>query len=161
MKVESMTPQSQSQSQGLVMLGAGAENNGLACMLSDLLRQNLETNPHKLTDFRVMKGDVAIVADDADVALTLRFQNGTLTVLDGIASVPSLTVRGTAEIIMSLSNLPIRFGLPIPTRRSDAGSKTAFRDMVVAMRKGELHTYGMLLHPRLFLQVTRVMSVNG
>jgi hypothetical protein len=143
-----------------VELAEGAEVNGLACMLSDLMRQNLESNPRKLQDFRAIKGDVAIVAEDADIALTLSFNHGKLVVHDGIRAVPSLTVRGTAEVIMSLSNLPIRFGLPIPTRRSDPGSKAAFRDMVTAMRKGELHTYGMILHPRLFLQVTRVMSVN-
>jgi hypothetical protein len=141
--------------------GEGAESNGFACMLSDLMRQNLETNPHKLKDFRAMDGDVAIVADDADVSLTLQFRRGKLTVVDGIPRVPALTVRGTSDVIMSLSNLPIRFGLPIPTRRADEGSKTAFRDMISAMKRGELHTYGMLLHPRLFLQVTRVMSVNG
>lgn len=144
-----------------VELGDGAEANGFACMLSNLMQQNLETNPHKLKDFREMDGDVAIVAEDAEMSLTLQFRRGKLIVIDGIPNVPDLTVRGTSDVIMTLSNLPIRFGLPIPTRRSDEGSKAAFRDMVGAMKRGELHTYGMILHPKLFLQVTRVMSVNG
>ncbi|NOU29481.1 MAG: hypothetical protein HOO96_16375 [Polyangiaceae bacterium] len=143
-----------------VVLSPGAEENGLACMLADLMRQNLEAKPHKLRDFRRMSGDVAIVAEDADVSLTLRFARGTLTILDGIVGVPKLTVRGTADVIMLLSNMPIRFGLPLPTR-GDADSMDVARTVMRAMGAGELHTYGMLQHPRLFLQVTRVMSVNG
>jgi hypothetical protein len=137
----------------------GAEANGLACMLADLLRQNLESKPSKLKDFFRMHGDVGIVAEDADIALTLRFRQGTLTLFEGLIGVPDLTVRGSADVIMSLSNLPLFLGLPLPSPR-DRASVAPFREMVRAMVRGDLHSYGMATSPRLFLQVTRVMSVN-
>ena len=58
----------------LVALAPGAEENGLAIMLGDLVRQNLEAKPQKMADFDALDGRVSIVADDADVALTLVFE---------------------------------------------------------------------------------------
>ena len=62
-----------------VDLAPGAEENGLATMLADLVRQNLQAKPHKRADFNALDGTVAIVADDADVSLTLRFARGKAT----------------------------------------------------------------------------------
>jgi hypothetical protein len=59
-----------------VALAKGAEENGLAIMLGDLVRQNLEAKPKKMADFDALAGRVSIVADDADVALTLVFERG-------------------------------------------------------------------------------------
>ena len=66
-----------------IELAPGAEDNGLAMMLADLVRQNLEAKPHKNGDFDALDGSVSIVADDADVALTLRFDSGKLTIHAG------------------------------------------------------------------------------
>ena len=80
-----------------IALAPGAEENGLASMLAELVRQNLDAKPHKLKDFYALRGSYAIVADDADVALTLRFAFGHLTVHDGIVSVPDVTIRATSD----------------------------------------------------------------
>src|SRR5579884_2767089 len=99
-----------------VRLAPGAEENGLATMLADLVRQNIEAKPHKARDLASLRGTVSIVADDADVALTMHFEHGgTLTVHDGIVGVPHVTIRGPADVILALSNVPLatRFGLPI------------------------------------------------
>ena len=54
-------------------------------MLADLVRQNLEAKPHKKGDFDALGGSVSIVADDADVALTMRFEPGQAhTIHDGM-----------------------------------------------------------------------------
>jgi hypothetical protein len=102
-----------------IELAPGAENNGFATMLADLVRQNLEAKPHKTGDFDALSGTIAIVADDAEVALTLVFDRGRLVVHDGILNVPDVTIRGTADIIMAMSNIPLtkRFALPIPDRK--------------------------------------------
>lgn len=141
-------------------LAPGAESNAFAAMLADLLRQNLQSKPHKRKDFDALDGTVALVADDAEVALTLEFRRGRLTVHDGIKGVPDVAVRGTADAIMTMSNIPLTrpFALPIPT---DRASLEVLREMVRGARTGEVKVYGMLGNVRLLSRLTRVMSVNG
>ncbi len=145
-----------------IELAPGAENNGFATMLSDLVRQNLEAKPHKCRDFNALRGSIAIVAEDAEVALTLVFRDGRLVVHDGIEGVPDVTVRGTSDVIMAMSNIPLtrRFGLPIPKRGDTQGAAT-LKDISAAMRSGAFHAYGMPFHVPMMVHLTRVMSVNG
>jgi len=149
-----------------VALAPGADQNGLATMLADLVRQNLEAKPHKTADFFALAGSVAriaIVAVDVDVALTLSFEpGGKLTVHDGIVGIPDVTVRGPSEAIMALSNLPLAtpLGLPIP-RRGDHEAARAVGTVLRAIRQSKLHTYGLLFHPILVARLTRVMSIHG
>lgn len=143
-----------------VELAEGAESNAFATMLADLVRQNLESKPHKQKDFDQLDGTVALVADDAEVALTLEFRRGSLVLHDGIKGVPDVAVRGSADMIMALSNVPLTrpLALPIPTDRAAA---EVLRSMVRATRSGELRIYGMVRHLGLMNRLTRVMSVNG
>jgi hypothetical protein len=146
-----------------VQLAPGAEENGLASMLAELVRQNLDAKPHKQDDFAALGGSVSIVADDADVALTMRFERGgRLTIHDGIVGIPDVTIRGSSDAIMALSNMPLAtpLGLPIPNPR-DTESVRSVRTVMGAMRKGTLHVYGMAFHLPLVMKLTRVMSVNG
>jgi hypothetical protein len=145
-----------------IELAPGAEDNGLASMLADLVRQNLEAKPHKRGDFRSLVGSFAIVADDAEVALTLRFDHGKLTIHDGIVGIPDVTIRGPADTIMALSNMPLtkRLGLPLPDPRDKEGIKVS-QGILAEMRKGTFHIYGMFFHVPKLLRLTRVMSVNG
>ncbi|MGA7120391.1 MAG: hypothetical protein WBY94_09855 [Polyangiaceae bacterium] len=146
-----------------VTLAADAEDNGLATMLGNLVRQNLEAKPHKKADFAALAGNVAIVADDVDVALTLSFERGgKLTIHDGIVGIPDVTIRGPSEAIMAMSNIPLAtpLGLPIP-RRGDREAVLALRTVVSAMGQGKLHAYGMPFHPLLVMRLTRVMSIHG
>lgn len=145
-----------------VQLAPGAEENGLAMMLRDLVTQNLEAKPHKMDDFASLDGSVAIVADDADVALTMRFRGGKLTIHDGIVGVPDVTIRGPSEAVLALSNMPLatRLGLPIPNPRDAEAVKTV-KTVMGAMRNGKLHVYGMAFHLPLVMRLTKVMSING
>lgn len=143
-----------------IALAPGAEDNAFATMLADLVRQNLEAKPHKKKDFDALDGTVALVADDADVALTLEFRRGSLVLHDGIKGVPDVAVRGSSDAIMALSNVPLvrPLGLPIPTDRT---SLETLRQMMRATRTGELRIFGMLGNMGLLSRLTRVMSVNG
>ncbi len=145
-----------------VLLAPGAEENGLAVMLADLVRQNLDAKPHKKLDFDAIDGAIAIVADDAEVALTLRFHGGKLTLFDGIVGIPDVTVRASSEVILALSNMPVsrRLGLPIPGWGDKEGAKVV-GDVFRAMRGGSFHVYGGALHMGMMMKLTRVMSVNG
>jgi hypothetical protein len=144
-----------------IELAPGAEENAFATMLAELVRQNIESKPHKRKDFDALDGTVALIADDADVALTLEFiPGGRLTVHDGIKGIPDVAVRGSADSIMALSNVPLTrpLGLPVPT---DRASLEVLRGMVRASVSGELRIYGMFGNLGLLSRLTRVMSVNG
>ena len=146
-----------------VQLAPGAEDNGLAMMLRDLVKQNIEAKPHKKGDFDALSGNIAIVADDADVALTMRFEaGGKLTIHDGIVGIPDVTIRGPSDAVLALSNMPLatRLGLPIPNPR-DTESVKAVKLVMGAMREGKLHMYGMAFHLPMMMRLTKVMSVNG
>jgi hypothetical protein len=110
-----------------------------------------------------LDGTIAIVADDVDVALTLRFDlGGKLTIYDGILGIPQVTIRGPSDAIMALSNMPLAtaLGLPIPHPR-DREAVKSLRTVAGAMGQGKLHVYGMAFHLPLMMKLTRVMSVNG
>ena len=146
-----------------VELSAGAEENGLAIMLADLVRQNIEAKPKKLSDFNALSGTVSIVADDADVVLTMVFdRGGKLRIFDGIEGIPDVTIRGPSDAILALSNMPLAtpLGLPIP-RRDDPRELKTVRELFGLMRTGRLHVYGAPLHLPLVMRLTRVMSING
>ena len=147
-----------------ISLAPGAEHNAFATMLADLVRQNLESKPHKTKDFDALArgrgATIALVADDAEVALTLEFRGGRLVLHDGIKGVPDVAVRGTADQIMALSNVPLTrpLALPIPTDRT---ALDVLVEMVRATRTGELKVLGMFGNLRVLSRLTRVMSVNG
>jgi len=147
-----------------VTLAPGAENNAFATMLADLVRQNLESKPHKKKDLAALSRrrsvTVALVADDADVALTLEFKDGGLVLHDGIKGVPDVAVRGSSDSIMTMSNIPLTrpFGLPIPT---DRGALDVLRQMARSTATGELKVHGMVGNLGVLSRLTRVMSVNG
>lgn len=143
-----------------VELGKGAEENGFANMLLAMLSQNFEAKPHKLADLRAMHGTVALVADDAGVAVTLRFMRGVVVIESGVRGVPDVCVRGTTDAVMSMSNMPLTFGLPFPDPR-DKEAKAAYESINLALKKGEIHIFGMLRHFFFMQRFTRIMSVNG
>ena len=148
---------------GAIELAAGADENGLALMLSGLIAQNLEAKPHKWSDFEALHGSAAIVADDVGVALTLRFDRGEkLTIHDGIVGLPQVTIRGPADAIIAMSNLPSTtpLGLPVPNPR-DREAVGAVRTLIAALRGGKLRIHGLLFHVPFVLKLGHVMSVNG
>jgi len=137
-----------------IELDAAAENNGLAQMVASLILQNLLEHPQKRADFARLRGTVAIVAEDAEVAMTLRFEGNMLTVYDGIQGVPDVTVRARGEDIVQMSLLPLtRLGLP--DLRADVG-----REILHKSQSGQVRVYGGLLHIPLLLRFTRLLSVN-
>jgi hypothetical protein len=148
---------------GSIELAPGADENGLALMLSGLIRQNLEAKPHKWADFAGLHGTAAIVADDAEVALTMRFEHGDkLVIHDGVVGVPDITIRGPADAIIAMSNLPSTtpLGLPVPNPR-DREAVGAVRTLIGAVRAGKLHVHGLLFHVPFVLKLGHVMSVHG
>jgi SCP-2 sterol transfer family len=138
-----------------IELTPAAENNGLASMVASLILQNLNDKPQKRGDFAKMRGRIAVVAEDARVAMTLLFSGNMLTVHDGIVGVPDVTVRAQSDDIIQMSLVELTPTLALP----DFGGEV----MKVVMQKsqsGSIRVFGALLHPALVLRLTRLLSVN-
>lgn len=138
-----------------IELAPGAENNGLASMLSALILQNLNDKPQKRADFAKLRGRIAIVAEDAAVSLTLLFEGNMLTVHDGIVGVPDVTVRANSDDIVQLSMVEISPFLGLPNPRG-----SAMRQVLEKSKRGEIRVFGGLLHFPLVLRLTRLMSIH-
>jgi hypothetical protein len=138
-----------------VEIDASAEQNGLAQMVAGLILQNLQEHAAKREDFARLRGRIAIVAEDADVAMTLAFEGNMVTVSDGIVGIPEVTVRARSEDIIQLSLLELipRFGLPNPLG-------PATREIFLRSQAGHVRVYGALLHIPMLLRLSRLLSVN-
>lgn len=137
-----------------VELAPGAEENGLALMMATMMSQNLEDHPERAATFGRLLGRVAIVAEDADVALTMCFAGGRAVVHDGIVGIPDVTVRGSAELIADLSRMengPL--GLPDP--RGEVN-----REMVAALRERRLRVFGMPAGLPLLARLGAVLAIE-
>lgn len=137
-----------------IQLAPGAEDNGFAVMLARLIRQNIDDRPEKKRALARMLGRVALVVSDLGLAVTLLFERGRLTLLDGIVGIPDVTIRAPSEwhTRMSLVEIEPRFGLPDPRG-------TVAREVFEASRRGEVQVYGALASPTLVLRLTQLMSV--
>lgn len=148
--------------QARVVLAPGADSCGLAVMLADLLQQNLESKPKKLRDFNALDLSVGLIAQDADVSLTLVFRRGELTLYAGIVGVPDLGIVGSSDAILAMSDMPLTEGFGIPwAPKSDESGRAVLDQARAAMKSGDLEVHGAAAHPRSLLRLTRVMSVNG
>ena len=139
-----------------IALAPGARRNGFASMLAQLVRQNLDERPAKKRTLSRMHGRVAIVVEDLELVVTLRFAGGHLHIHDGFYGIPDVTVRAPAEWVtkMSLMELEPRFGLPDPR-----GSVT--REVADASRAGIVRVRGLLPCLPLMLRLTKLLAVTS
>ena len=131
----------------------GAEDIGLAIMLHDLLAQNIEQHPRKQADFKKLNIPVGLNVCDVDIALTLEFSKGVLTIHRGIKKSAKLNITAESGTVMNLSNQRIKWGLPFYFDETG-------REIIAAMKTGRLKIKGMVKHFPSLLRLSRVMSVH-
>jgi hypothetical protein len=137
-----------------VELAPGAGDNGLAVMMATMMGQNLEDHPDRLDAFARLVGRVAIVAEDAEVALTMELTGGRAIVHDGIVGIPDLTIRGSSEVIADMSRMETgRFGLPDP--RGEVN-----RAMFAALREKRLRIFGLPAALPLLARLGKVLAIE-
>ncbi len=129
-----------------------ASEIGLAVMLSDLIRQNLEQNPEKIKDFNSLDANVAIEARDIQIIIGLEFKQGNLIVSKGSSSKPDLHILTDSETILALCLVKIKFGLPY---FFDANGFKVLKKILA----GDLIIKGMLSHFVALVKLTKVFSV--
>ena len=136
-----------------IELAEGAAEIGLAVMLRDLLVQNLEQNPHKISDFFKLNMPIGLHVPDVEINLSLNFTAGSLTIINGVIGNEGLDITADSETIMNLSNQRIRWGLPYYFDETG-------KEIVAAMKSGRLKVKRMLRFFPTLIRFSRVMSVH-
>lgn len=136
-----------------ISVDRSAEENGLANMVAELLRVNIESSPHKRAVFSRMKGPVGLWATDAEVKVTLAFDRGRCVVHDGIPEGTAVTVRADSDSILELSNVRLVGGLPFYFDRAGRAVLSKVLRRVIRIR-------GLLRHPVTLTRLGIVLSVN-
>jgi hypothetical protein len=139
--------------QPVIALDDGAKDVGLAEMLFNLLRQNLEQNPQKMSSFERLHSNVVIAARDIDITITLAFRKGELTIFNGIVGEADLMITADHDVILDLSLINIFMGLP---NYFDKVGRTILKKLLF----GNLRIKGLLKHPLQLTHLTKVFSVN-
>jgi hypothetical protein len=138
-----------------IALAAEADNNAFAVMLAQLVHQNINDDAGKRADFQHLLGRVALGAEDAQIAVTLHFAGGILTVYDGIVGIPDVTVRGQSDDLMKLSLVQLRTPFRLPNPLSEGA-----KGMSQALKAGRLKIFGGLWNIPMMLRLTRIMAVS-
>lgn len=127
------------------------EPNGLASMVGGLIGANLERDPDRAGGLRPT--NVSIHAKDAEVAITLRLEPGFVRVSNGIVPPTHLRIRADSEMLLGLSAVPLRLGLPDVLTAEG-------RSVVRKLLSRELRVEGLLRHPRRLAMLTSLLAVE-
>lgn len=136
-----------------IELSPGAADNGLAQMLATLLAQNLADRPERARALERLAGRLAIVAEDADVSVTIELRRGRVVLHDGIVGIPDVTIRGGFQEIGDLPRME-RLG-PLPDPRGSVN-----RALLRALRTGALRIFGLPFGLRLLLGMGSALAVH-
>lgn len=135
-----------------IILEKGAEEVGLAVMVGDLLRQNIEAKPSKKKYLNKLNRNVSINASDAGVGITLRFSKGKLTISGSAEKDAHVKIITDSQTILDLSAIRIICG--IPWFFDSQGLK-----VVKKLLTGELKIHGLVAHFLTILNLMKLFSV--
>ena len=136
----------------VILLHEGARGVGLAEMMFNLIRQNLEQNPEKIKDFNSLDANIAIEARDIQIIIGLEFKQGNLTVSKASSFKPDLHIISDSETILALCLVRIKFGLPY---FFDANGFKILKKLLA----GDLIIKGLVSHFFVLVKLTKVFSV--
>jgi hypothetical protein len=134
-----------------ITLAPGADEVALAVMLSDMMRQNLESKPGRMKDFNALGLNVGIDVTDAEAQITMAFQKGKMVVHGGLVS-PDLVITTDSTSLLELGTVTIKFGMPYYF------DKTGMM-VIKKLLKREVKIKGMFMHPFALTRLTKVLSV--
>jgi hypothetical protein len=127
------------------------EPNGLASMLGGLIEANLQAHPERAALLK--PAVIAITAPDAEVSITITMAPGRVAMANGIQGKPNLFVQADSEVLIELSSVPLRFGLP------DNMTKGG-REVTGRLFKGTLKVRGMYRNLGKLARLNKLLSVN-
>lgn len=135
-----------------IILEKGTEEVGLAVMVADLIRQNIEAKPNKRKYLNRLNRKVSINASDAGVSITLKFNKGKLTISGIEEKDAHVKIITDSQTILDLSAIKIIMG--IPWFFDSQGLK-----VMKKLLTGELKINGMIAHFLTILNLMKLFSV--
>jgi hypothetical protein len=127
------------------------ETEGLGVMLAELVRANLGAHPERARYLRA-PGTINLEATDAEVEVGLRFGEGSMHVGPAHAKA-DLSVSATSEVLLQLTNVPLRFGLPDNLTAEGRG-------ITKLLLNGTIKVHGLARHLGLMTRLNRVFSIR-
>ena len=127
------------------------EPNGLAAMLGGVIEGNLAAHPER-ESLLGRPATYAIVAQDIDVAVSIRLGDGAVKVRNGVVGRPDVLVQGDSDTLISLSTVPLRFGLPDATKHEG-------RAVMKKLARRELRVRGLVRHPGKLARLNKLLAV--
>jgi len=136
-----------------IVLAPGAEANGMAIMLGDLIHQNLEASRTRVSIFRALETVVLLDIGDIELQVTMEFENGRLILYEGIVKEPDITIRTDSAHVLELPNISVRYGLP------NAFDETG-REIIELFKQKRINIDCSLAHILDLVRLTRILSIN-
>lgn len=130
----------------------GMEDAGLPVMIADIIKGNIVAKPERQNDFNALKGNIYMRTHDADVDMTMIFDQGKLTVSSGRVGIPQISISTDSVTLLDLANISIKFGLPF---YFDAIGMAILKKLLLT---GELKIKGLFTHPVMLTRFTKLMS---
>jgi hypothetical protein len=130
---------------------ADPDPDGLAWMLGELIRQNVEQHPERERLLRPSL--VSIAAIDAGAGATLRLGAGRVLVTGQATARAPIALAAGSDDLLRLTASPLRFGLP------DVLSPQG-REVLGAIASGRVRVKGMFSHPVRLARLTMLLSVH-
>jgi hypothetical protein len=127
------------------------EPNGLAAMLGGVIDGNLAAHPEREA-LLANRATYSIVAQDVDVAVSIRLGDGAVKVRNGVVGRPDVLVQGDSNTLISLSTVPLRLGLPDATRPEG-------REVMRKLVRRELRVKGLVRHPAKLARLNKLLAV--
>lgn len=134
-----------------VVVQAGSEA-GLAHMIAGLIEGNLAAHADRERLLASRRAVAQIDVVDSGVVVGLKFVPGAVTVTDTPMPGPDLRIAAAADLVLSLTTVPLRMGLPDPATADG-------REVVRALLSGRLRVRGLPRALGLMRAITRLLSV--
>lgn len=136
----------------VIKLAPGAEKTALTGMIADIIRGNLDSKPEKLKDFKALRANVNILAEDAKVEITLDFRKGELEIFSGKEGKSQISIKTDSATLLDLTNIRIKAGLP---NFFDSNG----REVIKKILRGDLRIKGLFTRTVSLIRLTKVLSV--
>ncbi|MFH0786094.1 MAG: hypothetical protein V2B13_00615 [Pseudomonadota bacterium] len=121
-------------------------------IVQELLTGNIEKSEAKYAVYKKMRGIAAIDLPDIEAEISLHFCLGELTIEPGISREAGIIIRTSAENVMDLNLLNVRWGLPYYF--DEAG-----RRVLGLLFSGKIKIKGFFSHLVFLTRLTIIMSV--
>lgn len=128
------------------------EPNGIAALLGALLEANVAAHPERRR-YLSPPATYVVEASDVSVAATIRIAREGIRIQNGRMPEPDVAVEGTSAMLVGLSSVPVRLGLPDLTT---ADGRSVVRNLLAR----RMRVKGLLRHPGKLARLTKLLSVH-